>query len=164
MILNSPSNTQQLELESTTICESQLQLNPNQGYPGQKCTSCGKSYPEVEFGGRKNSFGVFYPWPACKGCQAAKHSSRDKAARKLWGPGASGTHIKNNKPPIGTPCACCGKPLTHSGRDMAQFDHDHKTDTFRGWLCKHCNVGIGNLGDDLEGVMRAVEYLQKTTI
>ena len=49
--------------------------------------------------------------------------------------------------------------MTHKGKFAMQFDHDHTTDTFRGWLCKQCNVGIGQLGDDLEGVMRAVKYL-----
>jgi hypothetical protein len=31
----------------------------------------------------------------------------------------------------------------------------------RGWLCDPCNIAIGNLGDTLEGVLKAVEYLRK---
>jgi hypothetical protein len=31
----------------------------------------------------------------------------------------------------------------------------------RGLLCSNCNRGLGLLGDDLEGVLRAVEYLRR---
>lgn len=51
-------------------------------------------------------------------------------------------------------CACCGKekPLI--------VDHDHQTGAIRGLLCKICNVAIGNLGDSLQGLQRAVDYLR----
>jgi hypothetical protein len=42
-----------------------------------------------------------------------------------------------------------------------QFDHDHKTGKFRGWLHKHCNVGLGKFGDDITGVLQAALYLGK---
>jgi hypothetical protein len=54
-------------------------------------------------------------------------------------------------------CELCGRPP--KGRAMA-LDHDHETGAFRGWLCSPCNIGIGALGDNLEGLLRAVEYLR----
>lgn len=54
-------------------------------------------------------------------------------------------------------CECCGKP-NNNGRQLC-LDHDHKTGKFRGWLCDLCNTGIGKLGDDLEGLDRAIRYL-----
>jgi len=42
-----------------------------------------------------------------------------------------------------------------------QLDHCHETGEFRGWLCKQCNTGLGNLGDNLESLKRAVNYLSK---
>jgi hypothetical protein len=39
-------------------------------------------------------------------------------------------------------------------------DHDHETGAIRGLLCKHCNSSLGKLGDNLEGLMRAVDYLK----
>jgi hypothetical protein len=56
-------------------------------------------------------------------------------------------------PPPGTPCGCCERvrPLL--------LDHDHRTNMFRGWLCRECNSGLGFLGDNLEGVGRAFQYL-----
>lgn len=54
-------------------------------------------------------------------------------------------------------CECCGRHVATA----LMRDHDHVTGVFRGWLCKNCNVGIGNLGDSIESVRRAVAYLQR---
>ena len=66
-------------------------------------------------------------------------------------------------PPRPDRCDCCGKiaPLT--------FDHDHELDdlgftpleAFRGWLCNDCNLGLGRLGDDVAGLLRALQYLKR---
>jgi hypothetical protein len=40
-------------------------------------------------------------------------------------------------------------------------DHSHVTGLFRGWLCHDCNRGIGNLGDDVERLKRAMEYISE---
>ena len=68
------------------------------------------------------------------------------------------SRIRKNQvtPDPGTPCECCGD----STRSL-QWDHDHETKEHRGWICWDCNVGIGKLGDNLEGVTKAVEYLKK---
>ena len=39
-------------------------------------------------------------------------------------------------------------------------DHDHTTGKVRGLLCQKCNSGIGFLGDSLEGLEKAVNYLK----
>jgi Recombination endonuclease VII len=41
------------------------------------------------------------------------------------------------------------------------LDHCHQTGEFRGWICDPCNVGIGQLGDDIEGLERALAYLKR---
>lgn len=51
-------------------------------------------------------------------------------------------------------CECCGKKP-----NRWCLDHDHKDNSFRGWLCNKCNEGLGKLGDDLDGVIKAVNYL-----
>ena len=59
-------------------------------------------------------------------------------------------------------CACCGS--TNDGYRRSStlaVDHDHNTGQIRGLLCHACNLGIGNLGDNLQGVYQAVNYLQK---
>jgi len=162
MTLNSPLNTQQLELGNITNSGPQSQQSQSQEELGQTCIKCGRSEPEVEFGLRANTYGKFYPYSRCKECHAAIQKGRDNATRKKWGKVQNA--IRDNKPPEGTPCYCCGKPMTHKGKYAMHFDHDWDTETFRGWLCKQCNVGIGQLGDTVEGLMQAVRYLTKDTI
>ena len=55
-------------------------------------------------------------------------------------------------------CECCGKPQKHKALAL---DHCHQSKEFRGWLCDACNMGIGRLGDDVAGLLRAVEYLRR---
>lgn len=52
-------------------------------------------------------------------------------------------------------CQKCGS--TH----RLQYDHDHDTMAFRGVLCWDCNVGIGKLGDSIEGLEAALAYLRR---
>jgi hypothetical protein len=54
-------------------------------------------------------------------------------------------------------CECCG--ALASGR--LDLDHDHETGKFRGWLCNTCNRGVGMLGDNVHGIMRAMSYLTR---
>ena len=55
-------------------------------------------------------------------------------------------------------CGCCGTHHTKVERRLA-VDHCHETLEIRGLLCSLCNTGIGKLGDNLEGVLRASTYL-----
>ena len=58
-------------------------------------------------------------------------------------------------------CGCCGKHHTDEHYSLA-VDHDHNTDAVRGLLCGNCNRAIGMLGDSIEGVQRALDYLLKS--
>jgi len=55
-----------------------------------------------------------------------------------------------------TKCDCCG----NSGRIVE--DHCHDTGVFRGWLCNNCNLGLGLIGDNIEGVKKCLDYLMET--
>jgi hypothetical protein len=59
-------------------------------------------------------------------------------------------------------CECCGNPP--HGKQSLHLDHDHAANTFRGWLCMNCNHGIGKLGDDYDGVLRALRYLGESLV
>ena len=50
-------------------------------------------------------------------------------------------------------CQICSKTT-----DLV-YDHNHDTMKFRGVLCRACNRSIGQLGDTLESLQRAVNYL-----
>jgi hypothetical protein len=62
-------------------------------------------------------------------------------------------------------CAICGMHIAlyanHIGIEVASVDHDHETGEVRGLLCRRCNTGIGCLGDSVETLISAQEYLQK---
>lgn len=54
-------------------------------------------------------------------------------------------------------CAICSTgPAVH-------VDHEHETGRVRGILCFNCNRALGELGEDVELLTRAVEYLEKAT-
>jgi len=60
-------------------------------------------------------------------------------------------------PKYGTNCGQCGRVVYEKSEDIPdgvdgangpwQFDHDHITNTFRGYICKLCNAGTGMIGD-----------------
>jgi hypothetical protein len=83
----------------------------------------------------------------CKICESKSDNSL-KQSKKLAGNPLA--------PPIGTPCPICGNT-----KHKLCFDHDHHTKKHRGWLCPQCNRAIGQLGDNISGLMRAVKYLEQ---
>lgn len=62
----------------------------------------------------------------------------------------------------GFKCAIC-RTENPGGRNFNkrfQVDHCHETGRVRGLICWSCNVGLGKLGDTVESLERAVEYLK----
>jgi len=60
--------------------------------------------------------------------------------------------------PCPTQCELCDRVLE---RGKIHLDHDHVTGAFRGWLCNRCNLALGHLGDNIQGIKRALAYLVK---
>jgi Recombination endonuclease VII len=54
-------------------------------------------------------------------------------------------------------CEICG-----DAEEVLCVDHCHETGQIRGVLCRRCNRAIGQLGDSLEAVRKAVAYLERT--
>lgn len=52
-------------------------------------------------------------------------------------------------------CKICNK------KSWSVVDHDHVTGLVRGLLCQGCNLGLGNLGDNVEGIESALKYLKE---
>jgi Recombination endonuclease VII len=53
-------------------------------------------------------------------------------------------------------CDVCGR----TPKKLA-VDHDHETGVIRGLLCTRCNAAIGHLGDTIEGLKKALAYLER---
>jgi hypothetical protein len=109
--------------------------------PRKVCTYCGKRKNSKSF--PKHSMYKDNLDSRCRSC-VKKHSKVRNQLHKEAPP----------KPEI---CECCGKVP----RKWC-LDHDHSDDSFRGWLCEPCNTGLGKLGDNLDGVIKAVNYLIMT--
>jgi len=54
-------------------------------------------------------------------------------------------------------CESCGKNYDQV------LDHCHATGEVRGVLCRQCNMALGLLGDDLDGVERLMKYITSNT-
>lgn len=105
------------------------------------CRKCGVRNSKYDF--REMSGRGALTW--CVECTQQYNTLKNKAS-------------KGRKAPDDNKCACCG--------EISEFklllDHDHETGVFRGWICRSCNSGIGNLGDDIPGLEQAIKYLEKT--
>ncbi len=55
-------------------------------------------------------------------------------------------------------CAICKQSVSY---DKIHFDHNHKTNKFRGLLCNKCNLGIGLFNDNSNFLIEAINYLRK---
>lgn len=129
------------------------------------CTQCAMKKPIEEF--RVNSKGSLM-W--CQEC----HTTIGKNTMKNWRTKNPERAKYNRKRSLltkynmtpeeftymvmeqGGVCAICG--LVPSA---LYVDHDHTTGAVRGLLCQKCNSGIGFLGDSLEGLEKAINYLKK---
>lgn len=56
--------------------------------------------------------------------------------------------------PRPTFCELCGR------RGRIQFDHDHNTGLFRGWLCSPCNRVLGLVREDIQTLKHMIDYLE----
>lgn len=58
-------------------------------------------------------------------------------------------------------CELCGTP---PGKKSLALDHCHVTGKFRGWLCRRCNLGLGNFKDNVLVMQRAIHYISEQGI
>lgn len=94
-----------------------------------------------------NKEGYRHTRPECKVCNKKEGLTCKKAMEKSKKAG------EPTKAPPGTTCELCG-----SSKKIV-YDHDHKKCIFRGWLCDSCNRGLGQCGDNIEGLMKRLNYL-----
>lgn len=113
--------------------------NQNSNVTYKVCSKCNISKPLQDFYKDRDGYGL-----KCKIC----NNKINKITKDLH----------KTAPPRPQACECCGivsdSPLV--------LDHDYETGKFRGWICAKCNLGLGRLGDTVESLLRAVEYLKKS--
>ena len=122
-----------------------------------KCSSCGQEHiqnsREIQKNNKPMSCDNFKPhnWSGLE--------REDNIMRKQYG--ISTQQFAELLEFQGGGCAICAKPIENIRRRM-NIDHDHETNKVRGILCTGCNTGIGQLGDNIEGLKRALYYLENT--
>ena len=118
------------------------------------CSVCGVEKDNIEFSfykARHTADGYrLMTNTNCASCSSMRSKERADIRKKF-------AHIK--APEFGELCELCQEPVYRNW----QLDHCHQTGEFRGWLCKSCNTGLGGIGDSTEGVLLALEYLEKAS-
>ena len=59
-------------------------------------------------------------------------------------------------------CALCARTADQERFGFLNVDHCHETGAVRGLLCTPCNHAIGILGDNAEGLRKALNYIGKS--
>jgi hypothetical protein len=81
----------------------------------------------------------------CRRCEMAAEETAARVARMT---GGRQRHCNEGKS-----CAICGST------ERICWDHCHRTGVFRGWLCGHCNSGLGFFRDNPVHLQSAIRYL-----
>lgn len=58
-------------------------------------------------------------------------------------------------------CDICGTEEMNNKNKVLCVDHNHISGEIRGLLCGNCNLGLGNLQDSKELLIKAIKYLKK---
>ena len=109
--------------------------------PHHHCRTCRELLPVTYYQVREDRSN--YRAKDCKKC-----TSKEAAVKNI---------IRKHAPPRPSRCDCCKKDMEHH---EFYLDHCHDEKIFRGWLCNTCNSGIGILGDTLESLETAINYLK----
>ena len=124
------------------------------------CSKCNEEKKLCEFNGNTSGTDAFdkkgyrLRRPECSECTKSVGKGKKEAKKKAKELGIPYTA------PIGTVCGVCGKSPS-SGNGLV-FDHCHENNIFRGYCCNSCNRSIGVLGDNIDGILRVLNYLKKT--
>lgn len=134
------------------------------------CSSCGAEKPLDQYNKRARNKDGLNSW--CRPCVNAKslawyrnnrertrRNHREYMLRSQYGIGEA--EFQRLLALQGGKCALCPVIFSLEGsRRNLCVDHDHDTGQVRGLLCARCNTSIGQLGDNAEGLRRALAYVE----
>lgn len=135
---------------------------PTQKEDLRKCKKCKQELPLDQFYIKVKKYGhgnlTHYYSTRCAPCEISTKKTIE-------------TLKKSHTKPRHNVCACCGTEASsldaQGGKTSFKpnrflvLDHCHETEQFRGWICQRCNVGLGGLGDNVEGLEKGLKYLRK---
>jgi hypothetical protein len=135
------------------------------------CSKCDQRKDVALFNKAKQCVGGVRP--ECKECES-KLSSLNQKKRRATNPDTFRNSALKQKFGItfsvyelmledqGYACAICQNKSPGKKNRYFCVDHCHKTGRIRGLLCYSCNAGLGLLGDNVDGVLAALNYLRGT--
>ena len=124
------------------------------------CSKCQVTKTLVDFRGNTSGTDAFdrdgyrLRRPECIVCTRSVSKGKNEAKKKAKDLGIP--YVA----PEGTLCAVCNNPPSKG--NCLVFDHCHELNIFRGYCCNSCNRSMGILGDNVQGLLNAVNYLLKT--
>ncbi len=98
---------------------------------------------------------VYQSNPERSKAQAAKWARENPERNAAHRNKVSNSDAVTPKPAV---CDACQQPPR--GARGLHLDHNHATGEFRGWLCHHCNVALGNVRDSVEILIKLAAYLE----
>lgn len=117
----------------------------------KECSSCKHTLILKEF----NKATGGYRSAKCKGCV----KEQNRAIRYKRDYGITIADYEQIYRDQGGVCKICSKVPTV---ERLHVDHDHDTGAVRGLLCRQCNAALGMLGDSVEIIQNAINYLKET--
>lgn len=96
------------------------------------------------------------PHPKGMRCRRCEHAHR--ISRKY---DVDFEEVLEHPPPSNGACELCGIVPTGNPWDVLNWDHNHGTGAFRGWLCGLCNRGLGMFEDNAELMKAAAKYVEE---
>jgi hypothetical protein len=127
--------------------------------PTRHCVDCGMSSTELSLFVKSNE-SKYGRRNLCNSCSVKRSEAHprmqdwktDHQTKKRYGIDA-GTYKRLMA--TSSCCQICGKT------EELCYDHCHDTMKFRGVLCRGCNRSLGQLGDNIEGIQKVLDYLKK---
>jgi hypothetical protein len=121
------------------------------------CTKCNSEQPLSEFYKRSNTKSGLHSW--CKSCikeiKSWKTYQRKYSIKKRYG-----LSLDDYEAMFEAQEGKCKICKTESL--VLAIDHCHSTGKIRGLLCDRCNHGLGHFKDDINLLIKAIEYLNTT--
>jgi len=117
----------------------------------KKCSCCKLIKPARGF--HKWALGPDKLQNRCKSCN--KENNLKVTLKKFGIPQEEYDQLQKDQNRL---CAIC---FVDEGKTLC-IDHNHATNKVRGLLCNKCNKGIGLLGDSVELIRSALNYLEKS--
>jgi hypothetical protein len=131
----------------------------------KQCTKCNEFKDLSFFSKRINrKSGVQSSCKKCKNKRVKRDPKKTREISLYKSYNISSLDFENILASQNNKCAICGidqNSLKDGKKKYLCVDHCHITGSIRGLLCDKCNRGIGLLGDNIDNLFNAIDYLKK---